>query len=144
VKRAWHRLPAGRLGALAIIAVLVAGGALLTAGGRRWGRRRRRRAGVDRGRRGDGPVLAGYLRLDAALMSSHRARDPAETLGELARRLGGLVATSSEVAAAMSCLERESYGVDLPSAAETASAVEVFDRLRSASSSQPVALARQP
>jgi transglutaminase-like putative cysteine protease len=141
VQRAWHRLPAGRLGALGVIAVLAVGGALLAASGRRWAGRRRRLAGLDRGRSGDGPVLAAYLRLDVSLVGAERARDPAETLREVAGRLGGLVATSSEVAAAMSCLERESYGVDPPSPAEIAMAVEVFDRLRVASGSQPVALA---
>jgi hypothetical protein len=70
-----------------------------------------------------------------------RARAPSESLGELAGRLGGFVATPGEVADAIRYLERETYGVDRPSAAESAAAIAVFDRLRAAAGSELVAVA---
>ena len=103
-------------------------------------RRRRRFAGLDRGLAGDGPVLAAYLQLDRALRGVERARGPSESFGEFARRLGGMVASPSEVAAAIACLERESYGRRRPSTAESDRAIEVFDRLRLAAGSQPIAV----
>ncbi len=69
------------------------------------------RQGPQRGR----SILAAYLRLDLALHGVERARAPSESLGEFAGRLGGFVATPREVAAAISCLERETYGIDPPS-----------------------------
>ena len=141
--RLWHRVPGGRWGAVAALALAVVMGTGLSAIGRRWLRRRRRYAGVDRGRKGDGPILAAYLRLDLALHGVERARAPSESLGELAGRLGGFVATPAEVATAISCLERETYGVDPPSAAESQAAIAVFDRLRLGAGSQLVALASQ-
>ncbi|MDQ1494438.1 MAG: protein-glutamine gamma-glutamyltransferase [Actinomycetota bacterium] len=144
LKRLWHDVPGGRWGAIAGLVVLVGAGVGLTLVGRRVLRRRRFLAGIDRGRSNDGPVLAAYLRLDAVLHGVERARAPSESFGEIARRLGGLVATAGEVAAAVACLERESYGVDPPSVSETAYAVEVFDRLRVAAGSQPVAFATAP
>jgi hypothetical protein len=139
--RLWHRVPGGRWGAVVALALAVVIGMALSTIGRRWLRRRRRYAGIDRGRSGDGPILAAYLRLDIALHGVERARAPSESLGELARRLGGFVATPGEVAAAISYLERETYGVDPPSAAESDAAIAVFDRLRLASGSQLVAVA---
>jgi protein-glutamine gamma-glutamyltransferase len=139
--RLWHRVPGGRFGAVVALVLAVVIGTALSAIGRRWLRRRRRYAGIDRGRSGDGPILASYLRLDIALHGVERARAPSESLGELAGRLGGFVASAAEVAMAMSCLERETYGVDPPSAAESAAAVAVFDRLRTAAGSQLVAVA---
>jgi transglutaminase-like putative cysteine protease len=144
LKRLWHDVPGGRWGAIAGLVVLVGVGVGLTLAGRRVLRRRRFLAGIDRGRSNDGPVLTAYLRLDAVLHGVERARAPSESFGEIARRLGGLVATAGEVAAAVACLERESYGVDPPSVSETAYAVEVFDRLRVAAGSQPVAFATAP
>jgi hypothetical protein len=138
--RAWHRVPGGRFGAIAALALAVVIGTALSTIGRRWLRRRRRYAGIDRGRRGDGPILAAYLRLDIALRGVERARAPSESLGELGGRLGGFVATPREVADAISCLERETYGVDPPSAVESAAAIAVFDRLRDAAGSQLVAV----
>jgi transglutaminase-like putative cysteine protease len=139
--RLWHRVPGGRWGAVVALALAVILGAALSTIARRLLRRRRRFAGVDRGRSGDGPILAAYLRLDVALRGVERARAPSESLGELAGRLGGLVATPREVADAIRNLERETYGVDPPSAAESAAAVAVFDRLRHVAGSQLVALA---
>lgn len=139
--RLWHRMPGGRLGAVLALVLVVVIGTVLSTIGRRWMRRRRRYAGVDRGRVGDGPILAAYLRLDVALRGVERAREPSESLGELAGRLGGFVATPGEVAAAISYLERETYGVDPPSAAESATAIALFDRLRSGAGSQLVAVA---
>ena len=141
MKSLWHRVPGGRKGAIFAVAFAVVIGTALSAIGRRWLRRRRRYAGVDRGRSGDGPILAAYLRLDIALHGVERAREPSESLGELAGRLGGFVATPREVAAAISCLERETYGVDPPSAAESDAAIAVFDRLRLGAGSQLVAVA---
>jgi len=139
--RLWHRVPGGRLGAVVALAIAVVIGTGVSTIGRRWLRRRRRYAGLDRGRRGDGPILAAYLRLDFALHGVERARAPSESLGELASRLGGFVATPREVATAISCLERETYGVDPPSATEAAAAIAVFDRLTLGAGSQLVALA---
>lgn len=141
MSRLWHRVPGGRWGAIVALALAVIIGTGLSTIGRRWLRRRRRYAGIDRGRSGDGPILAAYLRLDIALHGVERARAPSESLGELARRLGGFVATPGEVAAAISYLERETYGVDPPSAVESDAAIAVFDRLRLASGSQLVAVA---
>jgi protein-glutamine gamma-glutamyltransferase len=141
MKRLWHGFPGGRFGAVIALALAVVLGTALSAIGRTWLRRRRRYAGVDRGRSGDGPILAAYLRLDIALHGVERARAPSESLGEFARRLGGLVATPGEVAAAISCLERETYGVDPPSAAEADAAIAVFERLRVGAGSQLVAVA---
>ena len=141
MKRLWHGFPGGRFGAVVALGLAVVLGTALNAVGRAWLRRRRRYAGVDRGRSGDGPILAAYLRLDLALHGVERARAPSESLRELAARLGGFVATPAEVAAAISCLERETYGVDPPSAAECAAAVAVFDRLRAAAGSELVAVA---
>jgi protein-glutamine gamma-glutamyltransferase len=138
--RVWHRVPGGRWGALLGVALAFVLGVGLAEIGRRWLRRRRRFAGVDRGRAGDGPILAAYLRLDVALHGVERARAPSESLGELARRLGGFVATPAEVASAVSCLERESYGVDPPSAAEATAAIAVFDRLQHAVGRELVAV----
>jgi transglutaminase-like putative cysteine protease len=141
MKRLWHAFPGGRMGAVVALALAVIFGTALSTIGRAWLRRRRRYAGVDRGRSGDGPILAAYLRLDLALRGVERARAPSESLGELASRLGGFVATPGEVATAISCLERETYGVDPPSAAESAVAAAVFDRLRAAAGSELVAVA---
>jgi len=141
MKRLWHRVPGGRKGAIFAVAFAVVIGTALSAIGHRWLRRRRRYAGVDRGRSGDGPILAAYLRLDIALHGVERAREPSESLGELAGRLGGFVATPGEVAAAIRCLERETYGVDPPAAAESVAAIAVFDRLRLGAGSQLVAVA---
>jgi protein-glutamine gamma-glutamyltransferase len=140
--RLWRRVPGGRLGAVVALVLTVVIGTALSTVGRRWLRRRRRYAGVDRGRTGDGPILAAYLRLDIALHGVERARAPSESLGELARRLGGFVATPAEVANAISCLERETYGVDPPSGPESDAAIAVFDRLRTGAGSQLVALTR--
>jgi transglutaminase-like putative cysteine protease len=142
--RLWHRVPGGRWGAVLALMVAVLLGTGLSTIGRRYLLRRRRYAGVDRGRDGDGPILAAYIRLDIALRGVERARAPSESLGELAGRLGGIVATPGEVAASISCLERETYGVDPPSVAESAAAIAVFERLRLAAGSQLVAVASQP
>ncbi|MDQ1485087.1 MAG: protein-glutamine gamma-glutamyltransferase, partial [Actinomycetota bacterium] len=144
LKKLWKQMPGGRLGALLAVVLLCVLGWVVSTLGRRWLVRRRRRAAVDRGRRGDGPVLAAYLRLDAVLATVDRARAPAETLGEFARRLGGMTATAADVAAAVACLERESYGVDPPTDAQAAAAADVFDRLRFAARTEAVALARVP
>jgi protein-glutamine gamma-glutamyltransferase len=141
MKRLWHGFPGGRAGAIVALALAVILGTALSAIGRVWLRRRRRYAGVDRGRSGDGPILASYLQLDLALHGVERARAPSESLGELASRLGGFVATPGEVATAISCLERETYGVDPPSAPESAAAIAVFDRLRAAAGTELVAVA---
>lgn len=141
MKHLWHGFPGGRVGAVVALALAVVLGTALSTIGRAWLRRRRRYAGVDRGRRGDGPILAAYLQLDLALRGVERARAPSESLGELASRLGGFVATPGEVAGAISCLERETYGVDPPSATDSAAAVAVFDRLRTAAGSELVAVA---
>ncbi len=140
LKRWWQAVPHGRLGALVIVIVLLGIGLAIAAAGRRVARHRRRFADVDRGLAGDGPVLAAYLQLDRALRGVERARGPSESFGEFARRLGGVVASPAEVAAAIACLERESYGLRRPSSSESRRAVEVFDRLRLAAGSQPIAV----
>lgn len=140
LKKVWHGVPAGRWGALAVIGLAFVVGLGLAAIGRRWLRRRQRYAGIDRGLVGDGPILASYLRLDMVLHGLDRARAPTESLEEFARRLGGVVASSADVAAAVALLERETYGVNPPTSGDSASAVAVFDRLRLAAGSQPVAV----
>ncbi|HEY0870636.1 MAG TPA: hypothetical protein VGD55_09585, partial [Acidothermaceae bacterium] len=139
--RLWHRVPGGRFGALAVLTLAVVIGTGVSTVGRRWLRRRRRYAGIDRGRRDDGPILAAYIRLDIALRGVERARAPSESLGEFAGRLGGFVATPGEVAAAIRCLERETYGVDPPSPAESGAAIAVFDRQSQRAGSELVAVA---
>ena len=141
MKRLWHGFPGGRVGAILALAIAVVLGGALSTIARGWLRRRRRYAGLDRGRSGDGPILAAYLGLDLALHGVERARAPSESLGELAGRLGGFVATPGEVAAAIDDLERETYGVHPPSAAESAVAIAVFERLRAAVGSELVAVA---
>jgi len=143
LERAWQRIPGGRIGALVLVCLVIAGtSAVVLAAGRWvapvWRRRGRRFAGGG----SDGPVLKAYLRLEAELDSSGQARAPGETFGEFAYRLGGLVAAPGEVAGAMRCLERECYAREsrAPSASEIAVAVEVFERLRSACGSEPVVL----
>ena len=145
LQRAWHRIPGGHAGALLLACAVLVGGiaVVLTAG--RWNlprrNRRQRRRRLARTAT-DGPVLSAYLRLEAELVSADRVRVAEETFGEFAHRLGGLVATPGEVAAAMRCLERECYAHEsrAPSVSETAAAVEVFERLRAACGSEPVVL----
>jgi hypothetical protein len=79
------------------------------------------------------------LRLDRALAGVSRGRAPAETLREVGRRLGAMVATPVEVATTLQCLERECYGIEAPTHAQALAAVEVLDRLRHAVGSKPVA-----
>jgi transglutaminase-like putative cysteine protease len=141
MKGLWHEVPGGRVGAIVALGLAVVLGGALSTIGRAWLRRRSRYAGVDRGGSGDGPILAAFLRLDVALHGVERARAPSESLGELAGRLGGFVATPGEVAAAIDYLQRETYGFDPPSAAESAAAIAVFERLRAAAGSQLVAVA---
>ena len=140
---AWRHMPGGRGGALILIATLVAAGVGLTYLGARRSWRRRRRAPFAR-RNGDTPALAAYLRLEEALAGDDRARAPGETLGEFAGRLGAMVVTPRDVGAAMRCVERECYarGSRRPTAADVAAAVDVFERLRAAAGSQPVARVR--
>jgi transglutaminase-like putative cysteine protease len=140
LKRLWHEVPAGRWGALAAIGLAFVVGIGLCEIGRRWLRRRRRFAGIDRGLVGDGPILASYVRLDVVLHGVGRARAPTESLEEFAHRLGGVVASPADVAAAVALLERETYGVNPPASDEAATAVALFDRLRLAAGSQPVAV----
>jgi hypothetical protein len=152
--RAWRRVPGGRLGAVLIVCLLLVVGVVAVLAAGRWlGRRRKRARAVALARAdGAGPVLRAYLRLEAALAivsPGDGSRVAGETLGEFARRLGGLVADPAEVARAMRCLERECYarGARRPSVAvaaeapELAEAAEVFDRLCAAAGSQPVVVA---
>jgi transglutaminase-like putative cysteine protease len=142
LEHAWHRVPGGRTGALVIVLVLSIIGVILVAVAGRFLARRRRRAQVVRSD-DDGPVLAAYLRLERALVDAGQARLPGETLGDFARRLGGLVASPGDVASAMRCLERECYarGPRRPSAGEATQAIEVFGRLEVAAGSQRVVVA---
>jgi hypothetical protein len=78
-------------------------------------------------RPGDGPVLQAYVRLDAAL--GGQAREPEQTLREVARHLDTAGCSRAELAAALDCLERECYAIVSPAPAEVAIAVDVFDRL---------------
>jgi transglutaminase-like putative cysteine protease len=84
-------------------------------------------------RPGDGPVLQAYVRLDAAL--GGQAREPEQTLREVARHLDAAGCSRAELAAAMDCLERECYAIVPPAPAEVAVAVDVFDRVRTSLSS---------
>jgi protein-glutamine gamma-glutamyltransferase len=128
---AMRAMPGGRLGwlvALVSVMVIVGGAALLI------GVRRRRRPSVltlpitESARPGDGPVLQAYMRLDAAL--GGHAREPEQTLREVAPHLDTAGCSRAELAAALDCLERECYAIVSPAAAEVAMSVDVFDRLR--------------
>jgi hypothetical protein len=128
---AMRAMPGGRLGwlvALVTVMLLVGGMALLI------GVRRRRRPSVltipitQEARPGDGPALQAYMRLDAAL--GGRAREPEQTLRELAPHLDAAGCSRTELAAALDCLERECYAIVSPAPAEVAMSVDVFDRLR--------------
>lgn len=151
--RLWRRLPGRRGGALvaSCLAILLGAGLVLASG--QWSRWRSRRRLVALSQRA-GPALAAYLRLESALARHQRRREPGETLGEFAVRLGGSVAGGSvaggsaaggsvagaaDLAAAMRCVERDCYGRESrrPSAAESAAAVEVFDRVRAAVGREP-------
>jgi transglutaminase-like putative cysteine protease len=136
-------LPGGRaawFAGVAIVGLLVFGSARL--GGLLLRRRRRKpKAGWQPG---DGPVLQAYLRLDRALAGMSRGRAPEETLREVGRRLGSVVATPVEVATTLQCLERECYGIDAPTHAQAVAAVEVLDRLRRAVGSQLMDGKREP
>jgi transglutaminase-like putative cysteine protease len=127
---AMRALPGGRLGwlvALVSCIAIVAFAALLIAV------RRRHRPVVlttpvtQEPRPGDGPVLQAYVRLDAAL--GGQAREPEQTLREVARHLDTAGCTRAELAVALDCLERECYAIVAPAPAEVAVAVDVFDRL---------------
>ena len=140
--RLWHRVPGGRSGAVVALVLAVVVGTVAQHGRTPMDaspapiRGRRSRAA---GRWSDPGCLPSTRRRIAR--SRARAASRAESLGELAGRLGGFVATPGEVAAAISYLERETYGVDPPSAAESAAAIAVFDRLRLGAGSQLVAVA---
>lgn len=124
-------MPGGRLGwlvALVTLMVIVGSMALLI------GVRRRRRPSMrtmpitQEARPGDGPVLQAYMRLDAAL--GGHAREPEQTLREVAPHLDTAGCSRAELAAALDCLERECYAIVSPAAMEVAMSVDVFDRLR--------------
>jgi transglutaminase-like putative cysteine protease len=145
---AMRAMPVGRLGWLVVLGclVVIAVGAclvmvLLRRFARRWAAPQVRRVIVDPRRPGDGPVLQAYLRLDAAL-GSGSAREPDETLREVALRIGGPISGRAEVAAALDCLERECYAVRPPNDTEVSAAVEVFDRLRELVGAQRVDVVR--
>ncbi|HEY5051383.1 MAG TPA: transglutaminase-like domain-containing protein [Acidothermaceae bacterium] len=78
-------------------------------------------------RPGDGPVLQAYMRLDAAL--GGQAREPEQTLREVARHLDTAGCSRAELTVALDCLERECYAIVPPAPTEVAVAVDVFDRL---------------
>ena len=124
-------MPGGETGwlvALVSFLAIVAGWALLL------GVFRRRRPGAPRlavtqePRLSDGPVLQAYVRLDAAL--GGQAREPEQTLREVARHLDTAGCSGAELAVALDCLERECYAIVPPALTEVAIAVDVFDRLR--------------
>jgi protein-glutamine gamma-glutamyltransferase len=87
-------------------------------------------------RPGDGPVLQAYARLDAAL--GGQAREPDQTLREVARHLDTAGCARAELMAAMDCLERECYAIVAPAPTEVAIAVDVFDRLHASVNSTRV------
>jgi protein-glutamine gamma-glutamyltransferase len=159
---AMRAMPGGRLGWLVVIVV---GSALVVVllrwFARRWPALEVRRPIVDPRQPGDGPVLQAYLRLDAALgsavlgaavldaavlgaavLGAGQAREPHDTVREVARRIGGPISARAEVVAALDCLERECYAVRPPADSEVSAAVDVFDRLREAVGSQQIAVVR--
>jgi protein-glutamine gamma-glutamyltransferase len=127
---ALRTMPGGRLGWLVVLVsclAIAACAALLV------GARRRRRPSAQtmpvtqEPRPGDGPVLQAYVRLDAAL--GGQAREPDQTLREVARHLDTAGCSRAELAVALDCLEQECYAIVPPTPAEVAVAVDVFDRL---------------
>jgi transglutaminase-like putative cysteine protease len=144
ISKVYKAIPGGRGGALLIVVALVA----LAAGGGLallWWRARLRKRRVSKAElAGAAPGLAAYLRLEAVLARAEQSREPGETLTEFAYRLGGIVATASEVASAMRVVERECYARESrrPTASESLEAAAVFDRLREAADDQRVTLSR--
>ena len=67
------------------------------------------------------------MRLDAAL--GGQAREPEQTLREVARHLDAAGCSRAELAVALDCLERECYAIVPPAPLDVAVAVDVFDRL---------------
>jgi hypothetical protein len=92
-------------------------------------RRRSRVESAQRERVGGGAALQAYWRLDNTLSAIGRPREPGETLREIAVRLDGLVATADQVGMALDLLERECYGIEPLTEAETTAAVAAFDSL---------------
>jgi transglutaminase-like putative cysteine protease len=131
--KAVRAMPGGRLGWLV---ALVGGPAIAACIALLIGVRRRRRPSAltlqhgpvtHEPQPGDGPVLQAYVRLDAAL--GGQAREPEQTLREVARHLDTAGCSAAELAEALDCLERECYAIVPPAPTEVAIAVEVFDRL---------------
>ncbi len=144
LQRVLRDVPGGRLTLLLGLASALMLGSGVTWWWPRLQRRRQTRRRVSQA----APVLAAYLQLERLLERRDRAREPHETFAEMAHRLGGTAVSPTDVTAAMRSLERECYGGHPLPDAETAAAVAVFDRLRAAAASEPVALAyattRQP
>jgi transglutaminase-like putative cysteine protease len=132
-------MPGGRLGwlvALVGVTVLVACAVLLCGVRRRRGPSELAIPVTQEPRPGDGPVLQAYMRLDTAL--GGQAREPEQTLREVAQHLGTAGCTRMELAAALDCLERECYAIVSPAPVEVAMAVDVFHRLHASLNGVPV------
>jgi transglutaminase-like putative cysteine protease len=110
---------AGKRAVAALAVGLLA--AALTFGLRWWLGRRPERVRVPTA--APGPVLAAFRRLEVALVTSGRPRKPAESIGELRRRL------PEEGSAALTTLEQECYGAAPPTEDDTAAAVRTLDEL---------------
>jgi transglutaminase-like putative cysteine protease len=123
-------MPGARLGWLIALVALIAisvGVALLIGGLRRRRPIALRTVATHEPRPGDGPVLQSYVRLDSAL--GGQAREPEQTLREVARHLAAAGCSRAELTAALDCLERECYAIAPPDPTEVAAAVDVFNRL---------------
>jgi transglutaminase-like putative cysteine protease len=88
-----------------------------------WLRRSRAARAAQAGTAPPGPVLAAFLRLDAAMGPAGSAGRPAETLAEYAYRL------PSPARPAVQVLERECYGPTPPDDRLALEAARIFDRL---------------
>ena len=108
-------MPGGRAGWLAALVgfiAIISCSALLLGVFRRRVTRASQPAIAQELRPGDGPVLQAYVRLDAAL--GGQAREPEQTLREVARQLNAAGCSPAELAAALDCLERECYAIVPP------------------------------
>jgi transglutaminase-like putative cysteine protease len=87
-----------------------------------------------------GPIAQACLRL--ADSGSAGGRQPAETLREVAERVGVSAAASPTARAALEAMDRECYSRRPPTAADAAAAAHMFDQALADASARPLTLSR--